>query len=151
MVKEEEGSADEDPLEPLRRELSELKTDDEGLCESKPERQREAETPKRKRAKNKITLESAPSPNESRYAHLLVKSESEEETPEEQVSIDFLDMLYQRHLEKDKERVRKRLALPHFAQHEVPDEPKEVVEFFKDFPAVSSDEKIARWSRFNEE
>ena len=60
-------------------------------------------------------------------------------------------MLYQRHLEKDKERARKRLALPHFAQHEVPDEPKEVVEFFKDFPAVSSDEKIARWSRFKEE
>ena len=76
IVKEEEEGSAEDPLEPLRRELSELKTDDEGLFESKPEPPREAETPKRKRAKNKITLESAPSPGESRYAHLLVKSES---------------------------------------------------------------------------
>ena len=94
MIKEEEGSAEEDPLEPLRRELTELKTDDEGFFESKPERQPEAETPKRKRAKNKITLAPAPSPGESRFAHLLVKSESEEETPEEQVSMEYLNTLY---------------------------------------------------------
>ena len=151
MVKEEEEGSAEDPLEPLRRELSELKTEDEGLIELKPEPPQAAETPKHKRAKNKITLESAPPPGESRYAYLLQKSESEEETPEEQVNLDYLNMLHQRLLERDKERARKRLALPAFAQHTVPDEPPEVVAFFKDFNAVSSDEKIERWSRFKEE
>ena len=89
MVKEEAISAEdeEDPLLPLRRELEDLKTDDEGFFESKPARQPEAETPMRKRAKSKITIAPTPSPSESRFAHLLVKSESEEETPEEQVSI----------------------------------------------------------------
>ena len=89
IVKEEEEGSAEDPLEPLLRELSELQTEDEGLFESKPtaesietakvpEVPREVEEkPKRKRAKNKITLEAEPSPRESRYAHLL-KSESEE-------------------------------------------------------------------------
>ena len=119
--------------------------------ESKSERQPEAETPKRKRAKNKITRAPTPPPSESRFAHLLVKSESEEETPEEQVSIEYLEALHQSHLEKDNERERKRLALPHFAQHEVPDEPKEIVEFFKDFATTSHDEKIARWHQFKEE
>ena len=43
-------------------------------------------------------------------------------------------------------------ALPFLtSQHEVPDEPKEVIELFKDFTAASSDEKIARWQRIKEE
>ena len=91
---EEKEEEEDDPLLPLRRELEDLKTDDEGFFYSKPERQPEVETPVRKRAKNKIDPALTSPTSESRYAHLLVKSESEEETPEEQVSIEYLEALH---------------------------------------------------------
>ena len=83
----------------MRRNLSELQTDDEGFFESKPTTesielakvpevpQEVEEKPKRKKAKNKVTLEAEPSPRESRYAHLLKSESEEEETPEEQVNL----------------------------------------------------------------
>ena len=152
-----------DELEPLRRNLSELQTDDEGFFESKPTTesielakvpevpQEVEEKPKRKKAKNKITLEAEPSPRESRYAHLLKSESEEEETPEEQVNLEYLNMLHQCLLDKEKERARKRLALPAFAQHTVPDEHPEVVALFENFDAATPDEKVQRWTRIKQE
>ena len=37
----------------------------------------------------------------------------------------------------------KRLALPHFAKEEVPEEPKEITDFFKNFAKTSEADKIA--------
>ena len=47
------------------------------------------------------------------------------------------------HTEADKVRQRKRLAAPHFAKEEVPEEPKEITDFFKNFAKTSEADKIA--------
>ena len=67
----------------------------------------------------------------------------EKETPEEQVSMEFLEGLNEAHMEADKVRQRKRLAAPHFAKEEVPEEPKEITDFFKNFAKTSEADKIA--------
>ena len=65
--------------------------------------------------------------------------------------MEFLEGLNEAHMEADKVRLRKRLATPHFAKEEVPDEPKEILDFFKDFAKTPDAEKIAQWHRFKDE
>ena len=67
----------------------------------------------------------------------------EKETPEEQVSMEFLEGLNEAHMEADKVRQRKRLAAPHFAKEEVPEKPKEITDFFKHFDKTSEADNIA--------
>ena len=147
----------------MRRNLSELQTDDEGFFEAKPtmegielakvpEVPREVEEKrKHNNAENKITFEAEPPPRESRYAHLLKSESEEEETPEEQVNLEYLNMLHQCLLDKEKERARKRLALPAFAQNIVPDEHPEIVAPFRNFDAATPDERIQRWNSIKNE
>ena len=55
----------------------------------------------------------------------------------------FIEGLNEAHMEADKVRQRKRLAAPHFAKEEVPEEPKEITDFFKHFDKTSEADKIA--------
>ena len=55
----------------------------------------------------------------------------------------FIEGLNQALMEADKVRQRKRLAAPHFAKEEVPEEPKEITDFFKNFAKTSEADKIA--------
>ena len=75
----------------------------------------------------------------------------EEETPEEQVNPEYLNTLHQCLLDKEKERARKRLSLPAFAQNTVPDEHPEIVALFQNFDAATPDEKVQRWNRIKKE
>ena len=65
--------------------------------------------------------------------------------------MEFLEGLSEAHMEADKVRQRKRLAAPHFAKEEVPEEPKEITDFFKHFDKTSEADKIAQRSRFKKE
>ena len=55
----------------------------------------------------------------------------------------FIEGLNEAHMEADKVRQRKRLAAPHFANEEVPEDPKEITDFFKNFAKTSEADKIA--------
>ena len=134
--------------------LKELQTDDEGFFEDRPAMEgiepakvpevshEMEEKPKHKRAKNKKSLETEPSLRESRYSHLLKNDSEEEETPEEQVNLDYFHMLHQCRLDKEKERARKRISLPAFAQNTLPEEHPEILALFKNFDAVTPDENV---------
>ena len=75
----------------------------------------------------------------------------EKETPEEQVSMRFIEGLNEAHMEADKVRQRKRLAAPHFAKEEVPETHNEITDFFKNFAKRPEAVKIAQRSRFKKE
>ena len=65
--------------------------------------------------------------------------------------MEFLEGLNEAHMKADKDRQRKRIATPHFAKEEVPEEPKEILDFFKDFDKTSDADKIAKVHLFKEE
>ena len=52
---------------------------------------------------------------------------------------------------QEKLRERKRLAIPRFAKEEVPEEPQEKLDFFKDFETRSDAEKISKVHLFKAE
>ena len=110
----------------------------------------EEEPPKLKRAKNKISPPADSPARKSKYAHLMVDSD-EEETPEEQVDIGFINMLHERHLAREKEIARKKLVLPSFAMHELPEVPAVTAELFQNYESKSHDEKMQQFQKFKEE
>ena len=73
----------------------------------------------------------------------------EEETPEEQIDIGFINMLHERHLARKKERTRKKLALS--AMNLIPEVPAVAAELFQNFENQSLDEKVQQFKRFKEE
>ena len=110
------------------------------VSEEMPEVTQEAtrdEAPKLKKAKNKIS----PS-TKSKFAHLLVESD-EEETPEELVNEEYLNMLHERHLQYEKEIARKKLSTPSFAKVSIPEVPAVAAELFQNFESKPLDEKGA--------
>ena len=75
----------------------------------------------------------------------------EEETPEEQVDIGFINMLHERHLAREKEIARKKLVLPSFAMSSTPEVPVVTAELFQNYERKSHDEKMQQFKRFKEE
>ena len=141
MADEEEEGPKEDPLGPLMQNLRKMQAEEESAkVEGKP----------KKRAKNKIS--SAPEPSTtSRYSHLLKDSSDEEEkdeTPEEEVN---LSALHECFLQKEKEIAQRKLALPSFAQDQVPQEHPKVIALFKDFEAATPTERVQRCNRIKQE
>ena len=52
---------------------------------------------------------------------------------------------------KEEEIARRKLALPSFAQDQVPQEHPEVIALFKDFEAATPTERVQRWNRIKQE
>ena len=69
----------------------------------------------------------------------------EEETPEEQVNADFLNMLHEKHLAMEKEIARKRLSTPSFAKDSIPEVPAVAAELFQNFENKPLDEKVQQF------
>ena len=74
--------------------------------------------------------------------------EEKDETPEEEVN---LGALHECFLQKGKEIARRKLALPSFAQDQVPQEHPEVTALFKYFEAATPTERVQRWNRIKQE
>ena len=78
----------------------------------------------------------------------LMSNASKDETPEEEVN---LSALHECFLQKEKEIALKKLALPSFAQDQVPQEHPKVIALFKDFEAATPTERVQRCNRIKQE
>ena len=110
--------SDEDPakaMAALRQNMIDLEAEDEKLEKTDlipikvpdaaikaEEEEAEQKPPKNKKAKNKITKEEPDPVKTSRYAHLL--KEEEDDASDEEVNVDYMNMLHKSFLAKEKER-----------------------------------------------
>ena len=110
----------------------------------------EDERPKLKKAKNKISPSTKITGHQSKFAHLLVESD-EEETPEELVNEEYLNMLHEQHLQYEKEIARKKLSFPSLASEKIPEVPAEAAALFQDFEKKPLDQKVQEFKKFKED
>ena len=94
------------------------------------------EAPKSKKAKNKISPSTS-----SKYAHLMTVSEDEDE-PDEQINEEYINGLYEAHLQYLREIKRKKRSMPAFVAHEIPEPPEEAIVLFSDFDAKTPNQKM---------
>ena len=122
---------------------------DEPKTEVKDEEETEQKPPKSEKAKNKITKEESDPAKKSRFAHLL--KEEKDDTSDEEVNVDYMNMLHKSFLAEEKDRERNLLALPSFKHSTIQQEPPEIVALFEDYAEATSEEKIQRWKRIKQE